>query len=352
MTTPPYKVLVLSSYIYDEANANPYAKMGRRNGWFKGFVKSLVLRGSGLREFDVRFQATPADDGELTALTAALGPDNTHVVICPGTDSALRVARFLKHVPMIYFGAHPESNGMELLLQPNVTGVRLNLPLIWSLENFGLLKAAVPNLKRVYFPLNTRSAFGFDNVRQAYRSHRAEGGDFWIPGASPWTGYRSLHLMASALGIEYFEGPYESAQALAEGLEHSIPEDSIYVGFNDSVLDDQATAQLLRFVERKRALLCWVNNPGIIEHLGFADFSSDFEAVGRSVGALALRIARDGESPKDIPLQPDPGQRLLLNLRTAALHGLAVPGDVVSKFDEIVPAVVPPPSSRPAAVVS
>jgi ABC-type uncharacterized transport system substrate-binding protein len=339
MTVHAFKVLVLSSYIYDTADANPYAKMGRRNRWFRGFVKALVKAGSGLREIDVQFQRTPTDDGELANLTATLRPSGTDLVICPGTDSAMRVARYLKDVAMIYFGAHPENNGAELLLQPNVTGVRLNLPLIWSLENFNLLKAMVPRLKRIYFPLNVRSAFGFDNVRQCYRSHWASSEDFWIPGRSSWVGYRSLHFMAQANGIEYFEGPYRSAAELASGLGASTCEDSIYVGFNDSVLDDEATSELLRFVERTRSLLCWVNNPGIIEHIGLADFSSDFESVGRAVGEVALRILKGGENPRDIPLRADPGQRLLLNLKTAATHGLVIGHEIRSRFDELVPAV-------------
>lgn len=336
---PSYRVLVLSSYIYDAADANPYAKMGRRNRWFRGFVTALTRAGSGLREIDVSFVQTPREEAELAALTAGLSPPQAHLVICPGTDSALRVARHLKHLPMIYFGAHPENNGMEILLQPNVTGVRLNLPLLWTLENFRLLKALVPRLRRLYFPLNTRSAFGFDNVRQCYRAHAAEGSGFWIPGRSGWIGYRSLAFMAQMENVDYFEGPYQSAQELAVGLDASADEDAIYVGFNDSVLDDAATAELLSFVKRKRALLCWVNNPGIVEHAGLADFSSDFEAVGRVVGSLALRILKGGELPSAIPLQADPGQRLLLNLRVAREHNLEPTRDTVSRFDEVVPAV-------------
>lgn len=337
MTAPAYKILVLSSYIYDGTDPSPYAKMGRRNRWFRGFVTSLVSAGSGLREFDVQFRRTPADDDELAALTARLGPHDAHLVICPGTDSAMRVARHMKHIPLVYFGAHPENNGTELLLQPNVTGVRLNLPLIWSAENFGLLKALVPRLKRVYFPLNVRSAFGFDNVRQCYRAHRAGSSQFWIPGDSPWVGYRSLYFLARLSGVEYFEGPYASVRELASGLAETCCEDSIYVGFNDSVLDDDATGELLSFIDRTGSLLCWVNNPGIIEHTGLADFSSDFEAVGRSVGHVVMRIVKGGEPPSSIPLQPDPGQRLLVNLRTAARHGLEIDERLMARFDEAVP---------------
>lgn len=336
MTAGKHKILVLSSYIYDSADANPYAKMGRRNKWFNGFVKSLVAAGSGLREFDVRFQKTPGDDAELASLLAGLGPTDTDLVICSGTDSALRVAHYLKHIPLVYFGAHPENNGTELLLQPNVTGIRLNLPLIWSLENFALLTALVPDLKRVYFPLNVRSAFGFENVRQVYRAHRAESSEFWIPGASPWIGYRSLHFMAQINGVQYLEGPYASAAELVAGLAASTTTDSIYVGFNDSVLDGDATGELLSFVERTGALLCWVNNPGIIEQVGLADFSSDFEAVGRTIGDVVLRIVKGGEAPSAIPLRPDPGQRLLLNLNTAAKHGLSIDRATASRFHEVV----------------
>ncbi|MFL6654096.1 MAG: hypothetical protein ACJ8KA_04830, partial [Sulfurifustis sp.] len=144
--TAKYRVRVLSSYIYDDSDV-AYAHMGRRNRWVNGFVTSLVRARSGLREFDMRFQRTPKTQEELARVVSAWHDEGVQLAICPGTDSAIRLAEANDRIPMLYFGAHPENNGLELLNQANVAGIRLNLPLIWSYaDNFALLKEVMPSL--------------------------------------------------------------------------------------------------------------------------------------------------------------------------------------------------------------
>jgi hypothetical protein len=115
-------VRVLSSYIFDDGSL-AYAHMGRRNRWVRGFVTALVQNRSGLRDFDLQFHRTPRTREELKRLVAAWQEEGVKLAICPGTDSAIRLAEVNERIPMIYFGAHPENNGLELLLnRGNVAG--------------------------------------------------------------------------------------------------------------------------------------------------------------------------------------------------------------------------------------
>jgi len=331
-----YKTRVLSSYIFDDKSL-AYTEMGRRNRWVTGFVKSLVRNRSGLKEFDLQFRQTPKTREELQAVIDQWRDEDIQLVVCPGTDSAIRFADLEDKMPMIYFGAHPENNGLELSTRANVAGIRLNLPLIWSYEdNFALLKGTIPNLERVYFALNLDSEFAFPNVRVVYRAFRGRSNDFWIPGDSACIGYRSVAFLAERAGVQYFEGPYGPISELERGLHEAQLDNAALVGFNDTILNEGATDLLLRFSESEGVPLVWVNNPSVIEGYGVADFSSDFDAVGQLVGRLALEILRDGRSPADILLHEDPGATRVLNLRRAQELGIAVPDEVQDRFTEVI----------------
>lgn len=331
-----YSTRVLSSYIFDDESL-AYTEMGRRNRWVNGFVKSLVRNRSGLKEFDLEFRQTPKTRDALEVIVQQWRDEGVQLIICPGTDSAIRLAELEDTIPIIYFGAHPENNGLELSTRPNVAGIRLNLPLIWSYEeNFGLLKRTIPTLERVYFALNLESEFAFPNVQVVYRAFRRKSRDFWIPGDSPFIGYRSVSFLAERAGLKYFEGPYGQISELERGLHEANLDNAALVGFNDTILNEGATDLLLRFSEAQDVPLVWVNNPSVIERYGVADFSSDFEAVGQVVGRLALEILRDGRSPADILLHEDPGTTRVLNLRRARELGIAVPEEVQQQFNEVI----------------
>jgi ABC-type uncharacterized transport system substrate-binding protein len=332
----PYRVRVLSSYIFDGGEA-AYAHMGQRNRWVNGFVSTLVRQGSGLRDFDLQFQRTPRTREELVRIVEQWHAEGVQLAICPGTDSAIRLAEVNDRIPMVYFGAHPENNGLELVTRPNVTGIRLNLPLIWSYaDNFALLKELMPNLERVYFALNLDSEFAFPNVRVIYNTFKQTQQGFWIDGASPYIGYRSVHFLAERAGIQYLEGPYGPIEELEQGLRDADLRNAALVGFNDTVLNEGAADLLLKYSRTHEIPLFWVNNPSVIERFGVADFSSDFEAVGRVVGGLALDILREGKPIGEIPLQADPGARRTLNLKRAHALGLEISAATRAKFTEII----------------
>jgi ABC-type uncharacterized transport system substrate-binding protein len=331
----PYRVRVVSSYIYDKVDSAPYSSMGRQNRWVVGFVSAITRLKSGLRDFDLQFQRTPPTREELIQLLGRYREEGVGLLIVPGTDSAVRIAEVNQDIPVVYFGAHPENNGMELLNHPNITGVRLNLPLIWSYENFSLLKSVAPDLERLYFPLNLSSEFAFPNVKKNYELSRAKKEGFWITHPSSHIGYRSVAFMAERLGVSFHEGPYATLAELEAGLDTMRVERSALIGFNDTVLNGKAVDALLAYSRARRVPLFWVNNASIIKQAGVADFSSDFEAVGRLVGQMSLSILRDGKPASEVPFENDPGQKLTLNLPGCNDLGLSVAPEVRARFNEV-----------------
>lgn len=329
-----YRVQVLSSYIYG-TDVGPHHAMGKRNRWFHGFVASLIEQGSSLKEVDVKFDQLGRTEDEVSKVYAECKDRGVDLAICAGTDSALRWAHACKDIPSLYFGAHPENNGLELTQQPNIAGVRLHLPLVWSFENFSLIAALMPRLRAVYVPINRRSEFVFPNVRASYALHRNQSAEFWIPGTSSWVGHRSVHFLCERLGCQYFEGPYDSLDELMTGLSSVDPRDSAFIGLNDTVLMEQASNRLLDWCTQNAAALFWVNNWPIIAAGGVADFSSHFEKVGRVLGNQAMALLRGQRSPQEIGFAPDPGQKISLNVRRCAELSLEASSEVRRRFDVV-----------------
>jgi ABC-type uncharacterized transport system substrate-binding protein len=329
-----YRIQVLSSYIYG-TDIGPHHAMGKRNRWFHGFVASLIQHGSSLQEMDVKFDQLGRSAAEVSAVYAECKDRGVELAICAGTDSAVRWAHACKDIPTLYFGAHPENNGLDLIRQSNIAGVRLHLPLVWSFENFSLLSALLPRLRAVYLPINLLSEFAFPNVRAAYAEHRRQSTEFWIPGTSSWVGHRSVQFLCERLGCKYYEGPYESVDELLNELSKLDPRDCAFVGFNDTVLMEDAANRLLDWSKQNASALFWVNNWPIIAAGGVADFSSHFEKVGRILGTQAMALLRGEKSPQQIGFAADPGQKLSLNLRRCAELSLEVSSEVRRRFDVV-----------------
>lgn len=335
MLFTPYRVRVVSSYIYEQSDA-PYASMGRQNRWVKGFVSALIDESASLSDFDLQFKQLPRPLDEVSAVSETFIEDNVDLVICAGTDSIVRWAKVNNTIPTFYFGAHPENNGLDIIEQENITGVRLNLPLVWRFQNFSILKELVPKLENIYMPLNLGSEFAFPNVRVNYQLFREIEKERWIAGQSTYTGHRSIHFLAERINCQYYEGPYLTLGELEQCLAQMTPEHSAIVGFNDTVLLDGAVNLILSFVRKNAIPLFWVNNLPIIEAGGIADFSSDFEGVGKLLGAMSLRLLRDEIPIQEIKYQADPGEKLGINLKGCEELSIVVPAQILNRFHTII----------------
>src|SRR5262249_13298171 len=201
-----------------------------------------------------------------------------------------------------------ENHGLEVITQENVSGVRLNLPLIWRFENFSLLEALLPEVRDVYIPLNLRSEFAFPGVRANYDRSRRQSAATWIDAPSSALGYRSVSFLADRLGCRYHEGPFGDLVELERLLRDVTPgTTTALVGFNDFILLDGALDVLLEAVRTRELPLFWINNVPIVKAGGVADFSSDFEKVGERLGEMSVSILKDGVAVGEIPFADDPG---------------------------------------------
>jgi ABC-type uncharacterized transport system substrate-binding protein len=321
-----YCVRILSSYIYEHEDV-PHRDMGRKNRWFHGFVRSLTRNGSSLNAFDIEFVRLPPPPARLSDIADRFDREGVQLLICAGTDAVVRWLSAGLKIPVLYFGAHPENHGLDVLTRGHITGVRLNLPLVWNFENFSLVRELLPEVRDVFIPLNLDSPFAFPDVRANYELFRRQHQSPWITGPSSHLGYRSVYFLAARLDCRYHEGPFATIAELDRCLD-DIPAGptSAVVGFNDLVLLEGALDRVLTIVRDRGLPLFWVNNANIVRAAGVADFSSDFEKVGERLGEMCLRIVRDNASVRAVPFATDQGERFSLNLRRCSELGLA-PGE-------------------------
>jgi ABC-type uncharacterized transport system substrate-binding protein len=144
-----------------------------------------------------------------------------------------------------------------------------------------------------------------------------------------------VQFLAERLGVEYHEGPYSNVAELQTGLDQVNADRSALIGFNDTVLNGAAVTAILAFSRARRIPLFWVNNAAIVRTAGIADFSSDFEAIGRLLARMSLSLMRDGKSISQIPFEDDPGKRLSLNLTACRELGISVRPGVEAQFQEV-----------------
>ena len=328
------RIRIVSSYLEGQQNV-PYADfVGKK--WIKGFVSTLIKEGYGLSDFDLQFFKLPDSIDNVAKLFQKFAKDNVQLIICAGNDSVYRLAKINKTIPMLYFGTHPENNGLEIIDQENITGVRLNLPLIWSLKNFSILKKLLPDLEEIYIPIYLISEFDTPNVRVNHELFRAQKNGFWIPGHSSYIGYRSIHFLSESLGCRYYECPYITLEELETGLGQIDPKKSALIGFNDTTLVKGGVDLVLNVTRRKGIPVFWVNNLSIVRAGGIADFSSDFERVGELIGLMSLQLLCDKVPIEEIKYREDPGEKFSLNLKTCKDMSIQVPQEVLDSFHMIV----------------
>jgi ABC-type uncharacterized transport system substrate-binding protein len=328
-------IRVVSSYL-EEQRSVPYADfVGKK--WIKGFVSTLIKNGYSLNDFDLQFFKLPGSINDTATLFQKFVNDNVQLIICAGNDSVYRLAEINRTIPMLYFGTHPENNGLEIIEQKNITGVRLNLPLIWSLKNFSILKKLLPDLEEIYIPIYLVSEFDTPNVRVNHELFRAQKNGFWIPGHSSYIGYRSIHFLSESLGCRYYECPYITLEELETGLGEIVdPKKSALIGFNDTTLVKGGVDLVLNVTRRKGIPVFWVNNFSIVRVGGIADFSSDFERVGELIGLMSLQLLCDKVPIEEIKYREDPGEKFSLNLKTCKDMSIQVPQEVLDSFHMIV----------------
>jgi len=276
-----------------------------------GLRQGLVDRGYALgRDLQIEERYAEGNPAKLPALIADLLALGVDVLVTAGTPATLAAHKATSTVPIVSVTGDPVGVGLAASLSHpggNVTGLSFQAS-EYSAKWLGLLKAAVPTLRRVAVLWNPDNPFNQIEMRQ-------------LDEAAPPLGLALTRLSDRALELE------SSFAAIAAG------------GFDGMVVADDASLEAL--VPRFVAFAAQARIPalyGISEFVqkgGLMSYSVNLFKVYRRTAGYVDSVLK-GANPAELPIEQATDIALKINLKTAKALGLDIPPLLLASADEVI----------------
>jgi putative ABC transport system substrate-binding protein len=284
-----------------ERGVESFVRALRELGWVEG--KNLIIE----------YRWADGDAERLPALAAELVRDNVDVIVAPAGTAALAAKNATTKIPIVMmFPSDPVGSGLVAsLARPgaNVTGTTFTAgPEIFG-KQLQILKESVPKLSRL-----------------AVLRNPADPG--WsIQGKEVEAAARSLGIRihyADARGDKELDGAFATmARERADAL--LVSGSSTFLAHRSRVAE-LALKGRLPTMENFREM---VEAGGL---MAYAVNMPDF--VGRA--AVYVDKILKGAKPADLPVEQPTKFQLVVNLKTAAALGLAIPASVLQRADGLI----------------
>lgn len=246
----------------------------------------------------------------LDRLLADLLSRRPHLLMVSSTPATQAARRAVEGtgVPVVFAPVNdPVAAGVVASLKApggNLTGVRLP---VGDQRRLQWLKELAPSIRRVVVPYTPSDGSARSTLAQ-------------------------LRQVAPQLGIELVERPLQGA----EQLDHLL---AVFPVQGDAVFlprDSAIEANISSFVRFAKARRLPLSVPGVVQVEAGALFSYGFvhQEIGRQAARLADQVLR-GSRPADLPVETADSY-LAVNLKTAAVIGVAVPDYVLKQASVIV----------------
>lgn len=226
----------------------------------------------------------------------ALAPDiNTlapDILLVLGTRAAVAAQKFVdKNIPVV-FSLVLDPDKVELKGLSNVTGVKMDIPIVTQLQT---LKAIVPKVEKIGVMYNPRRSQ--DMVQAAAVEAQKLG----------------MQLVASRI-----ERPEDAVRALtvfAGGI------DAFWLIADPTVANADVFPKLLQFTVQNRTPF-FSFSEAFVKARALFSLSADYSGIGKQACEVAQTIM-GGTAPKDIDWQDPKGLKLSVNIKTAEQLGLS-----------------------------
>ena len=281
--------------------------------WHQAFRQGL--QELGWTEGDkVRFEYRYADgNGErlpdLAADLVRLAPDVIVVTVNSDADPAMKATKTIPIV-MASSGDPVETGLIASLARPggNVTGLT-NIDTNLAAKRLQLLKETAPGISRVAVLWDPRIAFS----ARAWREIQEPARQFGIS-------LRSLELHSNS---EVDAALARAVKAQADGL--LALQGPIFV-VNEKRIADFAVKHRLPSISHL---------PEFVRHGGLMSYGADRADLFRRAATYVDKVLK-GARPADLPVEQASKFQLVVNLKTAAALGLAVPQSILTRADELI----------------
>ena len=233
------------------------------------------------------------------------------LIVTDGTDAALAAKKATTSIPIV-MAAVGDPVGMGIvasLARPggNVTGYSMAYPEI-TVKRASLLHELLPASQRVAL------IFAGTSAGRVLRKTAEDA-------------YRSLGI--TAVAIDYVLSPQGVQDGIAEAARQHATALDIPV-----VLDPEPSRQVMEAAMRHQ-LPALVNGRTMLEAGGLMSFANKLDDQGQRVAIMIDKILR-GAKPGDMPIEQPTTFELLINLKTAATLGVAVPQSLLLRADQVI----------------
>jgi len=281
------------------------------------FDKELV---QGLRELGYvqgrniafEFRSGAGVNERLTAFAAELAASDVEMIVAPGTQAVLDLAKATKTKPIIMVGTTDavETGVIASLARPggNVTGLAVNAAET-AAKRVQLLRDAVPGLTRVAVLWNSSiqsMTLGFHNIEQA----------------APKLGLTLQSVQVSS--SQQFELAFDA-------LARSKPQ-GLIVLFGP--LKGNDLPRIVEFVVEHRIPTIFEPGQGV-RGGGLMEFGPSQAGMARRAGAYIDKIA-NGANPATLPVEEPTVFELVINLQAAKRMGITIPTPLLLRADRVV----------------
>jgi putative ABC transport system substrate-binding protein len=263
------------------------------------------------RQFVFHLREAKADLKAVEATAGALEREQIDVLFTVTTSVTAAAKRGTKAVPIVFYaGNDPVGMGfVDSFHRPGgrLTGVHSRFTNL-AAKRFELLKEMVPGLRRVvtyYRPGNPANAEVINTTREA--------------------GVR--------LNVEVAERYIGTVEELRASLEALRPGEADAFYSADSMIVSQG--HLVIGILNKRKVATIFNDAHLAAQGGLASYGGSYRAIGELAAGQVERILH-GAKPAELPVEQLDRLHLVVNLKTAAVLGIAIPPSVLARADEVI----------------
>ena len=235
-------------------------------------------------------------------LARKIRASSAEVVLAVGLKAALAAKLEIVDIPVVFcMVLDPIKNGLNA---PNMTGIRLEIPIERQLRTMRSVLPAVRRVGVLYDPEKTG-----DLVEEA-------------------------RLMARAMGFELIAREVRTERDVPTTLRALIPQiEALWLIPDSSVLTEDSVKFVMGTALDSNMPVIGFSSE-LVRNGALVGLSVSYEDVGRQAGLLARKILSEQARPFTTTFPPE-RLRLALNLKTARFLGIVIPPEVVSNADEL-----------------
>ncbi len=258
---------------------------------------------------DRRVAETAERNAAIATELVALAPD---VLLASGSQQVEALQRATTSIPIV-FAWVSDPVGLrivESLAHPggNVTGVANYVPELAG-KRLEMISEAIPGASRIGFLFDPRNVAGA-------------------------TTFKETEAAAATRGLVLIVAPARSLDELPGALQHLVEARADAVIVFTDVLFSTAFPTIIEFASRQR-LPTMFPLARLVSAGGLRSYGPDPAERFRRTAVFVDKI-RKGAKPADLPVENPTKLRLVVNLKTAAALGLAVPQSILARADEVI----------------